>query len=66
MAILKTKDISRMSNKERGDRIDDLKMELIKEKVNLGKGGKTKINEIKKTIARLHTFNRLNESVENK
>ena len=66
MAILKTKDISRMQNKEREDRIKDLKMELIKEKVNLGKGGKTKINEIKKTIARLLTFNRLNESVENK
>ena len=37
MAILKTNDISKMSNKEREDRIKDLKMELIKEKINLSK-----------------------------
>jgi len=69
MAILKTKDISRMSNDEREGKIKDLKMELIKEKINLSKGGKTKIKEIKKTIARLLTFNqlnRLNQTVEEK
>ena len=60
MAILKSKDISKMSNKERKDKIKDLKMELIKEKISLGKGGKIKIREIKRTIARLLTFNRLN------
>ena len=60
MAILKSKDISKMSNKEREGKIKDLKMELVKEKISLGKGGKIKIGEIKRTIARLLTFNRLN------
>ena len=55
-----------MSNKDMGDKIKDLKMELIKEKINLSKGGKTKIREIKRTIARLLTFSRLNKPVENK
>ena len=66
MAILKSKDISKMSNKEREGKIKDLKMELIKEKINLSKGGKIKIREMKRTIARLITFNRLNGSVEAK
>ena len=66
MAILKSKDISKMSNNERGEKIKDLKMELLKEKIKLSKGGKTKIREIKKTIARLLTFNRLNKPVEDK
>lgn len=66
MAILRSKDIKKMNNKEIKDRIKELKMELIKEKVNLSKGGKIKVNEIKKTIARLLTFDRLNKSIENK
>lgn len=66
MAILKAKDISKMSNSEREGKIKDLKMELMKEKVNLSKGGKMKVREIKRTIARLITFNRLNKPVENK
>jgi len=58
MAILKSKDISKMSTKEIQDRIKELKSELMREKVNLAKGGKIKVREIKRTIARLHTFNR--------
>ena len=61
MAILKSKDISKMSKKEIDDKIKDLKLELIKNKVNTGKGGKLKTREIKRTIARLLTFNRLND-----
>ncbi|MAH06681.1 50S ribosomal protein L29 [Candidatus Pacearchaeota archaeon] len=66
MPILRNKDMSKMSNAERDSKIKDLKMELVKEQVNLAKGGKTKVREMKKTIARLLTFNRLNETVENK
>jgi ribosomal protein L29 len=36
-------------------------MELIKNRITATKGGKLKIREIKKTIARLLTFNRLNK-----
>ncbi len=64
MAIIKNSDIVKMSNKECEEKIQDLRMELMKEGVNVAKGGKNKIKEIKKTIARLLTFNRLNKSVE--
>jgi ribosomal protein L29 len=66
MAIIKNLDIVKMSNKECEEKIQDLRMELMKERVNVAKGGKNKIKEIKKTIARLLTFNRLNKSVEEK
>jgi len=61
MAILRAKDISKMNSKEIEERIKDLKSEFIKEQANKAKGGKLKIREIKRTIARLHTFNRLNK-----
>ena len=67
MAILKPKDISKMSEKERNSKIQDLKMELMKDKANAGKGGKMKTKEIKRTIARLLTFNNQNnDAVEQK
>ena len=50
-----------MSEQERTEKVGDLKMELIKDRLNSGKGGKLKAKELKKTIARLHTFNRLNK-----
>jgi ribosomal protein L29 len=61
MAILKTKDIRKMSSKEMEEKIKELRMELVKEKVSAAKGGKLKSKEIKRTIARLHTINRLNQ-----
>ena len=60
MVILKTTDISKMSKKEIEEKIEDLKLELVKNQINSGKGGKIKTNEIKKTIARLLTLKRLN------
>lgn len=62
MAILKSKDIAKMSDKEIEEKIKSLKTELIKERVNLTKGGKIKIREMKKTIAKLLTFQKLNKS----
>ena len=65
MAILKSKDIKRMSSKEIEEKTKELRMELVKSRVAATKGGKIKIREIKRTIARLITFNRLNkQSVE--
>ena len=49
-----------MKEREIEEKIKELKMELIKNKVDLSKGGKSKIKIIKRTIAKLHTFNRLN------
>ena len=64
MAILNTNDISKMAEKERKEKLEDLRMELVKSKVSANKTGKMKIKEIKKTIARLLTFNRLNRPSE--
>jgi len=66
MVILRKEDFKKMNEKEIKEKIKDLKMELIKSRVNTGKGGKLKIREIKKTIARLITFNKLNKLVEQK
>ena len=48
---LKNKDIKNMSEKERKEKIKELRMELIKKKS--GKESKIKTKEIKKAIARL-------------
>lgn len=69
MAIIKKSELKKMSEKERTEKLKELKMELIKENVRLTKGGKMKMREIKRTIARLLTYNqlgRLNKSVETK
>ncbi len=62
MAKLKSKDIERLSGEERKERIKELRMELIKNKV--AAKAKTNVREIKRAIARILTFNRLNKSVE--
>ncbi len=66
MAVIKNSDIQKMSNKEREEKVNELRMELMKERVNVAKGRKIKIREIKRTIAKLLTFNKLNKPVENK
>lgn len=66
MAILKNKDIVKLNEKEIQEKIKELKMELVKEKITATKGGKLKTREIKRTIARLLTFGRINKkSAEN-
>jgi ribosomal protein L29 len=54
MAVLKAKDIKNMTDKEKGEKIKELKIELIKNK--LGRESKLKTKEIKKAIARLLTL----------
>jgi ribosomal protein L29 len=58
MAILKSKDIIKMSREEKQKKLEELKMELIKSKVNAAKGGGAKVSEIRRTIARLITLNK--------
>jgi len=52
---MKTKEIKKMSKEERMKKMEELKFELIK--ARSGKTGSSKIKEIKKTIARILTFN---------
>ena len=49
--MLKTKDIKNMTEKERKEKLKDLRLELIKLKTR--KESKVKAKEIKKAIARL-------------
>jgi ribosomal protein L29 len=63
MAILKNKDIRKMSDQEIEDKTKELKLELIKNKVS--DKGKLRVREIKRTIARLLTFSRI-KSIEDK
>jgi ribosomal protein L29 len=57
MAILKNQDIKNMSEKEINEKLKELKLELIKANVTANKsGGKIKIREIRRTIAKLLTL----------
>ncbi len=58
MASLKMKDIQNMNKEDREKKLKELKLELIKSKVGASKTGSSKIKEIKKIIARIHTFNK--------
>ena len=54
---MKFKDIQKMSKEDREKKLKELKMELIKSKATASKTGSSKTKEIRKIIARIHTFN---------
>lgn len=57
MAILKSKEVAKMNEKEINDKVGELKIELIKSKVGGKKTGKmADSQEIRRTIAKLLTF----------
>lgn len=60
MAILRTKDIRKMDEKELEKRLKELKLELAKEKAKINVGAAVtspgKIREIRRTIARIKTI----------
>lgn len=60
MAQIKTKEFMKMTETERQRRLEELKLELVKSNVK-GKTGSSKKKEIKKTIARLITAEKLNK-----
>ena len=60
MAILRYNDITKMSEKERAEKLKELKLELVKAGVTAHRTN-AKTREIKRAIARLLTFNRLNQ-----
>ncbi len=57
MALLRARDVSKMSKEERSTRFKDLKLELVKAYVTANKTN-AKTKEIKRGIARLITFNK--------
>jgi len=58
MAKVKSKDIKGMNSKAREEKLKDLQLELMKARVHANKQN-AKTKEIKKAIARIHTFNNL-------
>ena len=56
---MKYKEIEKLSETERNKKLKELKLELIKSKVNVSKTGSSKVKKIKKIIARILTFNNL-------
>jgi len=60
MAILRSDEIRKMNNDERQEELDKILMELIRERAIASAGGAPespgKMNEIKRTIARIKTI----------
>jgi len=56
MAILRSKDIAKMTEKEQEGKLKELRLELIKANVAANKTGKIRIREIRRTIAKLLTI----------
>lgn len=55
---MKNKEIKDMNKQEREKKLKELRLELIKSKVNTPKSGSSKIRNIKKTIAQILTLNK--------
>jgi len=63
---MKYQDIQKLTDSEREKKLKELKLELVKSKAVASKTGSSRIKEIKKIIARIHTFNVSKEVLENK
>ena len=55
---MKYKEIQKMTKEEREKKLKELKIELIKSKINASKSGGSKIKEIEKIIARRLSLNK--------
>ncbi len=59
MAIIKKKELKNMTKEELNKKLEELKLELMKERASAYAGvakNHGKIRELKKTIARIYTF----------
>ena len=56
---MKYKEIKKLSEQDREKKLKELKLELVKSKVNVSKTGSAKVKAIKKIIARILTLNNL-------
>jgi ribosomal protein L29 len=65
MAILKIREITKMNAKEIGDKLSELRMQLVRSGVTANKAN-AKTKEIKRTIARLITVGKSHNKEESK
>jgi ribosomal protein L29 len=63
---MKYKEITKMNKEDRERKLKDLKIELIKSKTKTSKTGSSNTRQIKKTIAKILTFNTSKGGVEKK
>ena len=61
---MKFKDIQKLSENDLKKKMKELKMELVKSKTGVAKQGSSRTKEIRKIIARIHTFNNAEKSEE--
>jgi len=61
---MKYKEIKKLSKQDREKKLKELKLELVKSKVNVSKTGSAKVKAIKKIIARILTLNNLENKSE--
>lgn len=61
---MKFKDLKNMNKEDRGKKLKELKMELVKSKSSASKTGSSKTKNIKKIIARILTLNTSEKEVE--
>ncbi len=61
MTRLTSKDIISLSKEDKEKKLNELKLELVKAKISASKAGTSKVKEIKRTIARILTFNKSKE-----
>jgi ribosomal protein L29 len=52
--MVKFKELSNLGEKEINQKIKELHLELVKARITASKGGKVKLRELKKTLARLN------------
>ncbi len=63
---MKYKEIEKINKQDLDKKLKDLKLELVKSKVGASKSGSSRIKQIKKIIARIHTHNNKQVSEKNK
>ena len=63
---MKYKDITKMNSEEREKKLKELRVTLIKSKAKSTNTGGSNTREIKKTIAKILTFNASNGGIETK
>ena len=63
---MKYKEITKMTKEDRDKKFKELKMELIKSRAKTSKTGNSNTKQIKKTIAKMLTFNTSKGGIEKK
>lgn len=63
---MKYKEITKMNKEDREKKIKELKVELIRSRTKSSKTGNTNTKQIKKTIAKMLTFNTSKGGVDKK